>query len=40
MKKLAEAKGATILGSAVVHWAESKREPSIASAASNLSSLF
>jgi len=40
MKKLAKAKGATIAGSAVVHWAESKRESSTAAAVVKLTKLF
>jgi len=40
MKKLCRAKGATIVGSAVVHWAKSKREASIAAAVSRLAGLY
>jgi len=40
MKKLLEAKGAEIVGSAVVHWAQSKREKTTASAVEKLSSIF
>jgi len=36
MKKLCRAKGASIIGSAVVHWTASKREASIASALDSL----
>jgi hypothetical protein len=40
MKRLLKAKDATIVGSAVVQWAESKRETSTASAVDRLSGLF
>jgi len=40
MKKLCRAKGASIVGSAVAHWAKSKRETSIAAAISRLAGLY
>ena len=40
MKTLCEAKGATILGSAVVNWAKSRRDATTAAAVARLSGLF
>jgi len=40
MKKLVKAKGATVGGSAVAHWAASKRQSSIAAAVESLANLF
>jgi len=40
MKKLCKAKGATLVGSAVVNWAKSKREKTTAEAVDRLSGLF
>jgi menaquinone-dependent protoporphyrinogen IX oxidase len=38
--KLCKAKGATIVGSAVAHWTQSKREASVAAAVDRLAGLF
>jgi len=40
MKKLCEAKGATIVGSAVVNWAKSRRDATTAAAVARLFGLF
>lgn len=40
MKKLLRANGAAIVGSAVVHWAQSKREASLVAAVDRISGLF
>ena len=40
MRKLCESKGATVCGSAVVNWAKSRREKTIAAAVDRLSRLF
>jgi len=40
MKKLCKAKGANIVGSAVVHWAKSRRAKTITEAVERLSSVF
>jgi hypothetical protein len=40
MQRLCRAKDATIAGSAVVHWAQSRREPTTAAAVAHLSGLF
>ncbi len=40
MRKLCQAKGATVIGSAIAHWAASRRERTIAEAVDKLAGLF